>query len=163
MTHPDDRQAVIREARSWRGTPFHWEACIKSTGVDCGRFLAASFNGPGAKQIPIAELPHLSPQWFLHRSDESFLDQIRLYAVEYRLSADDGWAGPVKAVPEAADIVVAKCGRDYAHSALVIEWPRVIAAACDHVVTEWQNIYRSPQYMNRELRFFDPFMELQHV
>lgn len=163
MKFPEQRQAVIVEAFSWKGTPFDFGQCVKGErgGVDCGRFPAACLNSAGVKKIVISELgfvpnketgqpERLSPQWFLHRDDVSFLDLIRPFAVEYRL-------GTHKAVPEPADMVVAKCGRDWAHCALVIQWPRVIGAAMEHVVTLWDNIYRSPQYMNRELAFFDPW------
>lgn len=158
--HGDQRAAVILEALTWIRTPFEYGQCVKGAGVDCGRFLAASFNAAGVTQIPIEKLARLSPQWFMHRSDESFLDEIRPFAAEYRLATpvlQELWSGPTKSKPEPADIVVAKCGRDWAHSALVIAWPRVIAAACEHVVTIWQDIFRSPQYMNRDLRFFDVF------
>jgi hypothetical protein len=162
MTCPDLRQAVIRESFTWRGTPFEYGQCVKGVGVDCGRSIASWLNDSGAKRIDIAELPQLSPQWFMHRSDESFLDQVRRFAVEYRLVNRpllDLWSGPVKSLPEPADIVVAKCGRDFAHSALVILWPQVIGAACEHQVTVWTNIFRSPQFAARELKFFDPFYE----
>jgi hypothetical protein len=166
MTAPEQRQAVVREALTWRGTPFEYGQCVKGVGVDCGRSIASWLNDSGAKQIDIPELPQLSPQWFMHRSDESFLDQVRRFAMEYRLSNAallDLWSGPVKRLPEPADIVVAKCGRDYAHSALVILWPMVIGAACEFQVTVWTNIFRSPQFGARELRFFDPFPEERAV
>lgn len=163
MTQPDKRQAVIREAMTWRGTPFQYGQCVKGAGVDCGRFIAACLNDAGAQSIDIPALPQLSPQWFLHRSDGSFTDLIKRFAVEYRLSPAgmvDVWSGPVKPLPEPADIVVAKCGRDFAHSALVILWPMVISSAMEFTVTVWNNVFRSPQFGTRELRFFDPFHEL---
>lgn len=163
MTCPEQRQAVIRESLTWRGTPFEYGQCVKGVGVDCGRSIASWLNASGAHSIDIPELPQLSPQWFMHRSDESFLDQVRRFAVEYRLTNKpllDLWSGPVKPLPEPADIVVAKCGRDFAHSALVILWPMVIGAACEHTVTVWTNIFRSPQFSARELKFFDPFYQL---
>ncbi len=151
MTEADQRAAVIREALTWQGTPFMWEACIKGVGGDCGRFLAAAFNGAGVKSIQIENLPHLSPQWFQHASDESFLKLIRPFAVEYALAPGQ--------IPKPADIVVARQGRDWAHSALVIAWPRIIGAAYGHSVTVWNSIFRSPQYMNRDLKFFDAWRQ----
>lgn len=164
VNHPDQRQAVVHEALTWQGTPFEYGQCVKGAGVDCGRSIASWLNASGVHGIDISGLPRLSPQWFMHRSDESFLDQVRRYAVEYRLEnrpRPDPWNGPVKIRPEPADIVVAKCGRDYAHSALVILWPMVIGAAMEFKVTVWKNIFESPQYGPRELRFFDPFQEIK--
>lgn len=149
MTEDQQRAAVIAEVLSWQRTPFEWGQCVKGAGVDCGRFLAGVMNGASVKQIDLGSLPNLSPQWFLHRPDESFLDQIRRFAVEYELEPGR--------TPRPGDIVVARFGRDYAHSAIVIDWPKVIGCATGHCVTIWQDIRRSPQYGSRKLRYFDPF------
>lgn len=151
MTEQEERTAVIREALTWQRTPFMWEACVKGVGVDCGRFLAAVYNAAGVKSIEIPKLPHLPPQWFLHSNKDSFLDLIRPFAVEYGLAAG--------AQPRPGDIVVAKQARDWAHSAIVIAWPSVIGAAYGHCVTVWRDIHTSPQYMHRELKFFDPWAQ----
>jgi hypothetical protein len=147
------RAQIITSARCWLRTPFVWEACVPGVGVDCGRFLAASFNGAGLTEIDMASLPRFQPDWFLHKREGSpspFLEQIRGFgAVEYEL--------PAGGIPQPADIVVAKLGRDWAHSALVIEWPHVIACANGFCVTEWRDLRRSPQYGSRPLKFFDPF------
>jgi cell wall-associated NlpC family hydrolase len=148
MTEQEERAVVVAEALTWVGTPFKWEAAIKNVGVDCGRFPASVFNATGVKKIDLKTFPHLSAQWFMHRSDNSYLDVIRLYAVEY---------DPKERKPQPGDLVVAKHGRDWAHSAMVIEWPKVIGAAFGHCVTVWRNIYTSPQYAQREMKFLDPW------
>lgn len=33
-------EAIVAEARSWIGTPFHWEASVKGVGCDCKGLLA---------------------------------------------------------------------------------------------------------------------------
>lgn len=165
MTFPEQRKSVIREAMTWKNTPFEYNQCIKASGVDCGRLIASSLNGSGVKQIDIASLPKLSPQWFMHENEVnklrsaggSFLDIICRFAVEYRLDSSSEWNGVVKKTPETGDIVVAECFLDWAHSALVVEWPSVIAAVCEHKVSVLTNIFRFPQYMNRKLKFFDPW------
>jgi hypothetical protein len=148
------RGDVLREALTWTGTPFVWEACIKGVGVDCGRFLAASFNGAGVKHIDIKSFPRFSPQWFLHKRDDEpspFLEQLQRFAVEYKLG-DTG-----KKTPAPADLIVAKMGRDWAHSALVVAWPHVIACLSGFCVAEYQDIHRAPQFGTRQFRFLDPF------
>jgi hypothetical protein len=147
MTEQQERRAVITEALTWRGTPFVWEAAIKGVGVDCGRFIAAALNGAGVRQIDIAKLPHLSPQWFLHHSDESFIKLIEQFATEYEPQAGR--------TPKPASMVVAKLGMDWGHSALVMDWPKVIGAANEHCVTVWNNVFLSPQYGRKKLRYFD--------
>jgi len=151
-TEEAQRQAVVREALTWQRTPFHWETCIKGVGVDCGRFLAASFNAAGAKKIDIDALPHLPRLWFLHKSEGApspYLAQLLLYSVEYELKPGR--------TPRPADIVVARYGRDWAHSALVVEWPSVIGAAYEHCVTVWRDIHSSPQYAHNELKLLNPW------
>jgi cell wall-associated NlpC family hydrolase len=149
MTEPQERDAVVVEALTWVGTPFVWEACIKGVGVDCGRFPAAVFNAVGVKNIDIPNLPHLPSQWFMHHSDDSYLNIIKQYATEYELKPGQK--------PQPGDIVVAKYGRDWAHSALVIQWPKVIGAASGHCVTVWRDIYTSPQYATRQFKFLNPW------
>lgn len=34
------RDAIVAEARSWIGTPFHWEASVKGVGCDCKGLVA---------------------------------------------------------------------------------------------------------------------------
>jgi hypothetical protein len=154
------REAVLDEARSWIRTPFMWNGCIKGTGVDCGRILAASLQVGGAKQIDLAALPHLPPQWFLHKESGLYLDLVRRFATEYRLTPAairEVWGGPTKSRPEPADIVVAKVGRDWAHAAFVVAWPRILGAVPGFCVAEWRDIHSCPHFVNRELKFFDPF------
>jgi len=149
----EERRRVVEEALTWRRTPFMWEQMVKGVGVDCGRFLVGALNGSGVRNIDIKGVPHWSPQWFLHKREgdpSPFIEQItRLIGAEYHL--EPGCA------PLPADIVVAKCGRDWAHSALVIEWPKVIACASDHCVVVWDDIRTSPKFGKHALRYFDPW------
>ncbi len=151
LTEAQQRRAVIAEALTWKGTPFVWEACVKGVGVDCGRFIGACYRDAGIIDLDLKSIPRISPQWFLHKSDESFINQIRVFGTEYELKPGQK--------PKMADVVVVELGRDWGHSALVIDWPHVIGAANEHVVTEWKNIHLSPQYMNRKMRFFTAWPE----
>ena len=47
MTEHEQRQAVVAEALTWLGTPYHHRARVKGAGVDCGQLLAAVFEGAG--------------------------------------------------------------------------------------------------------------------
>jgi cell wall-associated NlpC family hydrolase len=145
------RARVVEVARSWTGTPFVWGCAVKGKegGVDCGRFLGAVMNEAGVQSIDLASVKQPPPQWFMHKGSGSYLDLIRAYATEYELKPGQ--------VPQPGDIVVAKFGLDWAHAALVVAWPRVIAAVFGSVVSEWPSIYRSPQFQNHELKYFDPF------
>ena len=160
MTIQEKRTACVREALTWERTPFVWGAAIKGVGADCGRYAAAVGNAAGVKNIDMNSFPEMSPQWFLHEHRTSpFIEQILRFSVEYKLAKDAkaDETMPVKAIPQPSDIVVAKFFHDWAHSAIVIDWPTIIGSAGGYCVTRWNNIYLSPQYGHRALRFFDPF------
>lgn len=152
MSEQEQRAALVREALTWERTPFAWGQCVKGLGADCGRFVAGALAGAGVKQINLAALPQIPQGWFLHTATGAaspFVAEILRYAAEYELTPGRR--------PLAGDIVVAKLGRDWAHSAIVIEWPKVIGCASGFCVTVWRDIHRSPQFGSRALRFFDPF------
>jgi cell wall-associated NlpC family hydrolase len=149
MTEIEQRARVIAVAMSWEQTPFAWGACVKGAGVDCGRFLGAVFTEAGVCQVDLDHIDQPPPQWFKHRASGSYLNIIRSYAAEYSLAPGQH--------PQMADIVVAKYGFDWAHSAIVIAWPKVIAAVAAELgtVTVWPSLLRSPQYAGRPLKYFD--------
>jgi cell wall-associated NlpC family hydrolase len=151
MPLSEQRQAVLRIAPTWIGTPFQYGQCVKGPkgGVDCGRYPAAVLKEAGVIDIDIAKLPQLPPLWFLHNTTGSYLEIIRRYATEYELQPGEQ--------PRPGDLVIVKFGRDWAHSAIVLDWPKIIGAAYDHCVAIWRNIYLSPQFGTRELKFFNPF------
>ena len=147
MTQVEQRARVIEVATTWIGTPFAWGGCVKGAGVDCGRFLGAVFTEAGVCQVDLDHIEQPPPQWFLHRASASYLNVIRRYAAEYSLAPGQH--------PQMGDIVVAKYGFDWAHSAIVIAWPKVIAAAVGACVAVWPSLLRSPQYAGRPLKYFD--------
>ena len=66
------REAVIREAESWIGTPFHHAARIKGAGVDCLMLLAEIYERAGV--VPHIDPPFYVPDWHLHRDAERYLE-----------------------------------------------------------------------------------------
>src|SRR5260370_9302840 len=56
----DLRAAVVQEAESWIGTPFHHAARVKGAGVDCLMLLAEVYQHPGvvAPIDPPFYVPH---------------------------------------------------------------------------------------------------------
>src|SRR5690348_2124744 len=70
-----ERKAVVDEALSWEGTPFHQRASVKGKdgGVDCARFISAvHLNALGLE----TSVPDISQQINLHQ------DAIERYAKE---------------------------------------------------------------------------------
>ncbi len=123
-------------------------ASSKSASI-AGAFCAAILEGRRRLSISIvAKLPMLPPMWFLHCSAEQYPPIIATYSKEYQLAPSQ--------VPQPGDIVLAKYGRDYAHSVFVLAWPKVIGSACESCVTIWRDIHASPQFASRPLRYFNP-------
>jgi len=107
------RTAVVQEARSWVGTPYHHQGRVKGAGVDCGQLLAAIYEAAGV-------MPHVAPgpyphDWHLHRSEERYLGHVQEHA--HQVDA-----------PQPGDIALFRFGRCIAHGAIVIGWPIVIHA-----------------------------------
>ena len=99
------RAAVVAEARSWIGTPYHNCADIKGVGVDCGMLLVRVF-------VDLNLCPPFDPRpypvdWHLHRSEERYLGFIFDRGAE-------------TAQPQPGDVMVFRYGRCYSHGGIVI-------------------------------------------
>lgn len=106
----DQRSAVVAEARTWLGTPYHHHGRVKGVGVDCGQLLAAVFAAAGV--IAPVDLGNYATQWHLHRSEELFLQWLQ------RCGAQPLPAG---AAPQPGDIGVWHYGRTHSHGGIVVE------------------------------------------
>lgn len=117
MTETEQRKAVCDEARTWLRTPYHDCAMVKGAGVDCALLLKAVFEAAGLES-PIDVEPY-SPQWYLHRGDELYLNKVLERAVEI-----------TEAQTQPADIVLYKFGRCFAHGGIIVEpgFPTIIHA-----------------------------------
>jgi NlpC/P60 family putative phage cell wall peptidase len=134
------RRAVIDEAESWIGTPFHHAARVKGAGVDCLMLLAEVYERAGVA-API-EPPFYVPDWHLHRDAERYEEGLLHYA------------RPVEA-PDAGDIALFRFGRTFSHGAIVVGWPRLIHAYWSIGVV-WGDAGLYP-LAGRAVRFFTPF------
>jgi cell wall-associated NlpC family hydrolase len=98
------RAAVIAEARSWLGTPYHNCADIKGVGVDCGMLLVRVFVDTGlAKSFDPRPYP---ADWHLHRSEEKYLGFVFDRSSEV-------------ITPQPGDVMVMRIGRCYSHGGIV--------------------------------------------
>lgn len=109
-----ERAAVIAEAITWIGTPYHHMGRIRGAGADCLTFLAESFAGAGV--IPPVDLGYYAQHWHHHRSGEAYLAGIIGYCAEN------------EDAPLPADIVLWRFGRTFSHAAIVVAWPKIIHA-----------------------------------
>lgn len=111
MIEAEQRRAVIAEARSWIGTPYHHMAQVRGAGVDCAMFPAAVYAAAGIIAPP--EIGFYPPDWHLHRGAERYLERVVAYAAEID-------------APEPGDFVLWRIGRAFAHGAIVVAWPRIV-------------------------------------
>jgi cell wall-associated NlpC family hydrolase len=121
-----EREALVKEALSWVGTPYHHGADVKGVGTDCGMLLVRCFVDSGLVP-PFDPRPYPS-QWHLHQFAEKYLHWV------------DQWAKKVKSPEEGrellpGDIVMFKYGHTYAHGSIVIDWPIIIHALGPRPVT----------------------------
>jgi NlpC/P60 family putative phage cell wall peptidase len=135
------RAAVVTEAKTWIGTPFHHAARVRSAGVDCLMLLAEVYERAGVVAGRINP-PFYVPDWHLHRDAERYMEGLLRYA------------RPVDA-PEPGDIALFRFGRTYSHGAIVIKWPRLIHAYWSIGVV-WGDANLFP-LAGRAVRYFTPF------
>jgi NlpC/P60 family putative phage cell wall peptidase len=110
----EQRAAVVAEARSWLGTPYHHRAEVKGAGVDCARLLHAVYRGCGL--VAAIAIPPYPPDWHLHRGAERYLAAVLDHAAE------------IAEPPLPGDIALWRFGRCFSHGAIVVAWPTVIHA-----------------------------------
>lgn len=106
------RAAILAEARSWLGTPFHHRARIKGSGVDCAQLVIAVYAAVGL--IEDFQPDNYPPDWHLHRSAERFL----AYVVDRARQVEQ---------PQPGDLVLMQFGRCYSHGAIWVD-----ASTCIH-------------------------------
>lgn len=107
------RAAVVAEALTWLGTPFHDCARVKGAGTDCLNLLIGVFSGVG--MIEPFDPPPYSPQWFEHKDEPRFLLGLEAHARRVE-------------VGQPGDIAMYRYGRHAAHSAIIIDERTIIHA-----------------------------------
>lgn len=110
------RAAVVAEALSWVGTPFHDCAGVKGEGCDCAHLLIRCYAAVGL--IPQEQDPAYSPQWFQHRDEPRFLQGLEAHGGR-RID-------PAAALP--GDVLMYTFGRHAAHAAIIVDATSIVHA-----------------------------------
>ena len=108
-----ERERVVRIAHSYLRTPYHPHGRVKGVGVDCLTILECVFRE--AALVLNADIPHYSPEFMCHSSEERYMTGLLRYTREVD-------------TPEPGDIALWKFGRCFSHAAIVVKWPLVIHA-----------------------------------
>lgn len=138
MTENEFRAAVVAEAKTWIGTPYHHHGDLKGIGVDCAMILARVYSNVGAVEF-IDPRPYPT-DWMLHKDTELYLQQITPHVKE---TFD----------PKPGDIVIMKLGRTFSHSGIITEGTSLIHAySRDRMVVTGD--YTQFPFKGRPLKFF---------
>jgi NlpC/P60 family putative phage cell wall peptidase len=98
------RNAIVAEARSWIGTPYHNCADIKGVGVDCGMLLVRVFVD--LRLIAPFDPRPYTHDWHMHRGEERYLQSLLAHAE--RIES-----------PQPGDVMLFRVGRCYSHGGIV--------------------------------------------
>lgn len=115
----DLRVAIVEEAISWIGTPYHHEGRVKGArgGIDCAMLLAEVYARAG--MITPVTVPHYPSDWHMHNSEELYLNVVERCG---------GHKLPEGELPLPGDIVLYKIGHCLSHGGIVIQWPKIVHA-----------------------------------
>ena len=108
---------VVAEALTWLGTKFAMNAAIKGVAVDCGRYPELVYRSAG---LDVPNLPAHWPRDFMCHAiadTEPYLTLIQKKLVEV-------------SAPLPGDLAIFKPFRSrcFSHTAIVVDWPKVIHA-----------------------------------
>jgi NlpC/P60 family putative phage cell wall peptidase len=113
---PEQQAAVVQEATTWLGTPYHHCADVKGGGVDCLMILCAVFCTTGL--VPWTDPRPYPTDWMLHHSAEIYLAGLERHADRV----------PGGETPQPGDVLTFRFARTHSHAAIVTEWPMMVHA-----------------------------------
>jgi NlpC/P60 family putative phage cell wall peptidase len=116
VTETEQRGAIVAEALTWLGTPYHHFAGLKGIGADCAMFPLAVYKAAGLVPEDLA-VDHYPIDWAFHRDEERYLAMVERFGCA---------VAPAQIGP--GDFLVWRYGRTFSHGAIVVEPPRVIHA-----------------------------------
>ncbi len=96
------KKAIIAEAKSWVGTPYHHQQRLKGVGVDCAQLLAGVAENVGIRDEIITPMDY-SAEWHLHNEEEVML----------KIMEDMGCKKTD--TPEPGDIIAFRVGKAHGH------------------------------------------------
>lgn len=156
----DINEAIVREAQSWKGTPYVLKGRKKGIGADCFTFPSEVLIACGlAERVP---LPCYQTDWFLHAKDEEYL-KLLLKHDTLKLEGA-GWIATMQSHPGNLAVTKVRGSRRFNHSAIVIDWPTCIHAVLEGGVCEF-NVHTHSMWTHREVRVYaaDPFRGMPFV
>jgi len=106
--------AVLEEAMTWIGTPWHHGARVKGVGVDCLQFLVAVYTKAGLiSNVDPGKYPR---DWHLHKNEARFINGLLRFTT------------PVGGETQPGDVVMFSYGRHAAHGSIYLGENQIIHA-----------------------------------
>ena len=102
---PEQIEAVVAEAKSWIGCPYHHAARVKGHGIDCGMLLIEVYARAGI--VETFDVGFYTSDWYFHRDEETYTGWLGKYADP----VDQG---------EVGDIAVYRFGRTASHGGIIV-------------------------------------------
>lgn len=137
----DQRAAVVAIAESWLNTPYHPNGLVKHVGVDCCQFLAQVYSEAGL--ITDLDLGSYSTTAHFHQKVGTYEATIREYANEI-----------TEAEVQPGDMVLYKVAHDFAHGAIVKQWPTLVIHAVNEAGVIYSDAGKEKFLKNRPRLFF---------
>lgn len=139
---PAMRNAVVAEAKTWLGTPWHHRAAVRGAGCDCALFPLKVYQAVGLVEegVEVADYP---PDWALHRDEERYLAMVERFGAPIALEQ-----------AAAGDFIVWRYGRAFSHGGIVVAPGQVIHAYRKVGCVTIDDYRLEPELNTREARAF---------
>jgi cell wall-associated NlpC family hydrolase len=146
------REAIMAEASSWIGTPYHKAACVKGAGVDCAMLLWGVYKNCGLVPEDDRVVERYSQDWFANTDREKYLFK----AMRYAHKVAEGVSYPtLKALPGCLALVRSPTSKLFNHGGIVMRWPHLIHAVDPEVQLACASTHSLWAYRN--VVILDPF------
>ncbi|WP_196607420.1 NlpC/P60 family protein [Pectinatus frisingensis] len=80
MAEQQEREELLKEAKTWLKTPYIAEGRVKGAGTDCGLFILQSFENIGL--LPHIKIPHYPIDIAANCAVPMYLNKIKEYCTE---------------------------------------------------------------------------------
>lgn len=117
------RAAILAEALTWEGTPYHHLACLKGRGCDCIGYIIGIAKGVGVLAADYTP-PVYSPQWHQHNTRELLKEGIMA----------TGGTAVLLAEAQPGDILLFRFALAASHAAILLPEDRMIHAVLNKCV-----------------------------
>lgn len=155
-----DREDVVVEARSWKGTPYELRGRVKGAGADCGTYLAEVLIG--SELVTREEMDKLLEEvgfyghdWFCHETSYP-KRYLRMMMRNAKLLMEG--VGYASTKTEPGNLVLSKVVNceNYNHGGIVTKWPRVMHCTADEGVCE-VDVTTHWLWCPQKIAIFDPW------